>query len=47
MKLSIKFVKKARQWCLTYFLVDSKSKESRKQEWFNSKLEALKRVEEL
>lgn len=46
-EIRIKFVKKASQWSLTYFTVDSKGKESQKQEWFSLEEEAIKRKKEL
>ena len=37
-KVHIKYVKKARQWCKTIFLVDDKTgKVEQKQEWSNEK----------
>ena len=43
----IKFVRKANQWCLTYFVEDGKKNLSQKQEWFDTKEKALERKKEL
>lgn len=43
---SIKFVKKASSWCLTYFIFKDQ-KDIQKQEWFSTFEEAEKRANEL
>ena len=46
MKYSIKFVKKAQMWCLTYF-VKGEKKNIQKQEWFIEKEQVQERLKQL